>query len=148
MAIQYTFEIVSVDESARCMLIIYRSEGRETMHIGARLPFEGEPLEEVIASYAPTPFWRGKEAAVVVPQTGLTGSLTDTVVPESAEELARARRDRELALSDWSVLPDSPMDPATHAVWVEYRQLLRDVPQQSGFPDNIVWPVSPAQELR
>lgn len=148
MSIEYTFEIISVDEDARCMSVIYRSEGREDMHIGARLPFEGEPLEAVIASYAPTPFWRDKDAAVVAPQVGATGTLVDTGSYESPEDMVRTRRDRELALSDWAVLPDSPLNPAARDVWIEYRQLLRDVPQQPGFPDSIVWPLSPSQEPR
>ena len=27
--------------------------------------------------------------------------------------------------------------------WADYRQALRDIPQQSGFPGDIDWPVKP-----
>ena len=45
MIIQYTYKIINVDTTARAMEILYVSEGRQTMHIGARLPFEGETIE-------------------------------------------------------------------------------------------------------
>lgn len=75
--ITYTYEIVSVNEAGRCMEVVYSSEGRQTTHVGARLPFEGEPLEDVIKAFAPVPFWREQELAVVVPQIGVTGTIVD-----------------------------------------------------------------------
>ena len=53
----------------------------------------------------------------------------------------RANRDRLLAATDWTQMPDVPQ--ATKDKWASYRQALRDVPQQAGFPDNIQWPVKP-----
>ena len=50
----------------------------------------------------------------------------------------RDYRNHLLALSDSKVWPDYvPED------WRTYRQALRDVPAQSGFPDNITWPTEP-----
>lgn len=71
----YTYQIVHVDAAARCMEVVYSSEGRQTMHIGARLPFEGESLEEVIKAFAPVPFWREQEKPVLVPEVGTSGSI-------------------------------------------------------------------------
>ena len=51
------------------------------MHIGARLPFEGEALEDVIKAFAPVPLWVERATPVVAPPVGLTG----TVEPEPAE---------------------------------------------------------------
>lgn len=50
----------------------------------------------------------------------------------------RAERDRRLTVTDWTQFADSPLkdDPAITA----YRQALRDVPQQEGFPTSVVWP--------
>jgi hypothetical protein len=49
-------------------------------------------------------------------------------------------RDLLLKNSDYMVLPDSSYDtPEIRA----YRQSLRDLPQQDGFPTNIVWPTMP-----
>ena len=59
------------------------------------------------------------------------------------EQLAadiRAERDRLIATTDYAVQPDSPHDtPEMRA----YRQALRDVPQQEGFPDSVEWPEKP-----
>lgn len=55
-------------------------------------------------------------------------------------ELARRERNQLLDVSDWTQLPDSTADKA---VWATYRQALRDLPSQAGFPLEIVWPVPP-----
>lgn len=53
---------------------------------------------------------------------------------------ARAERGRRLALCDWTQLPDAP---ANAAAWLAYRQELRDITEQPGFPTDFSWPVSP-----
>lgn len=50
-------------------------------------------------------------------------------------------RDMLLKNSDWTQAKDIP--DAVSSKYATYRQALRDVPQQSGFPQNIVWPVKP-----
>ena len=52
----------------------------------------------------------------------------------------RADRDKRLADSDWTQVADAPVDKAA---WATYRQGLRDVPAQAGFPWDITWPVKP-----
>jgi hypothetical protein len=52
----------------------------------------------------------------------------------------RAERDSRLLFSDWTQLFDSPVN---HSKWAEYRQALRDIPQQPGFPTNVTWPDLP-----
>lgn len=52
----------------------------------------------------------------------------------------RAERNVRLASCDWTQLPDAPVD---HASWATYRQELRDVTGQVGFPWNVVWPTPP-----
>ena len=53
----------------------------------------------------------------------------------------REERDALLMTSDWTQVNDSPVD---ESAWVTYRQLLRDVPSQSGFPNTITWPNKPS----
>ena len=75
---------------------------------------------------------------------------TVEVVPLTPEDIearnqaqasnVRAERDELLLDSDWTQLSDSPVDPLP---WRTYRQELRNVPQQPGFPWTIVWPVAP-----
>ena len=83
MSITYSYQIISVDEAARCMEVVYTAEGRQTMHIGARLPYEGEELEAVISMYSPVAYWLEQERAVQVPQVGATGTI---VPPPPVEE--------------------------------------------------------------
>lgn len=58
----------------------------------------------------------------------------------SQDVIAREQRDLLLQQSDWTQVPDAPVNSAS---WAAYRQALRDVPSQSGFPDNITWPTKP-----
>lgn len=51
----------------------------------------------------------------------------------------RAQRDKLLAASDFTQLPDTPKDKHT---WAVYRKALRDITTQSD-PFNITWPVAP-----
>ena len=62
-------------------------------------------------------------------------------IPEP-EMSAKVRDDRNqrLATSDWTQLADSPVDKA---VWAAYRQALRDITSQAGFPWSIQWPTQP-----
>lgn len=53
---------------------------------------------------------------------------------------ARAERNAKLVSSDWTQVADAPVDKAA---WAAYRQDLRDVTNQPGFPWSIQWPVEP-----
>ena len=52
----------------------------------------------------------------------------------------RTERDAKLTESDWTQVADAPVD---QAAWATYRQELRDVPAQTGFPNEVTWPVAP-----
>jgi len=82
MSITYSYEVIAVNEQARCMEIIYTAEGHQTMHIGARLPYEGETLEQIIRMYEPVRYWEEQQLAVVAPQVGVTGTLEPLPPPE------------------------------------------------------------------
>lgn len=51
-------------------------------------------------------------------------------------------RARKLAESDWTQLPDVPL--ATKTAWAAYRQALRDITAQAGYPMTVVWPDPPS----
>ena len=61
--------------------------------------------------------------------------------PIAPEVSVRAERDGLLMTSDWTQVDDSPVDKSA---WATYRQLLRDVPSQAGFPNTITWPTKPS----
>ena len=70
--------------------------------------------------------------------------------PASAEEIAqrtdekaadvRAERNAKLSACDWTQLSDAPVD---QTAWAAYRQALRDVSDQAGFPWSVTWPQEP-----
>ena len=66
--------------------------------------------------------------------------VQDTAV--LATQAIKQRNDLLLA-SDWTQLPDAPADKTA---WAAYRQHLRDVTQQSGFPITIDWGTSPSED--
>ena len=53
---------------------------------------------------------------------------------------ARKERDAKLAATDWMANSDVTMSTD----WRTYRQSLRDLPAQSGFPNSITWPTEPS----
>lgn len=53
---------------------------------------------------------------------------------------ARAQRNALLSASDWTQVADAPVD---QEAWAAYRQALRDITSQDGFPEIINWPVAP-----
>jgi hypothetical protein len=55
-------------------------------------------------------------------------------------ENVRRTRNQKLTETDWTQLEDSPVDKAA---WATYRQALRDVPSQEGFPWTVEWPEKP-----
>ena len=69
----------------------------------------------------------------------LTDAEYDTVLAASA----RQKRDRLIAAMDYLVTPDYPISDDRLAKVKTYRQALRDIPEQAGFPRTITWPEKP-----
>jgi hypothetical protein len=71
-----------------------------------------------------------------------TREWVDTRTPDDLWAVVRAQRNQLLAQSDWTQLPDVP--PATKEAWATYRQALRDITAQPGYPLSVNWPTPPA----
>jgi hypothetical protein len=56
-------------------------------------------------------------------------------------DTARKRRNTLLSQSDWTQVSD--VSQTVKDQWSPYRQALRDLPSQAGFPETINWPVAP-----
>lgn len=118
--------------------------------------YEKSSGEIVQTGFSPQDFIDGFEAegqAIVVGRAdprenvvegGVLVMKPDSVLSQIAlsEAMAEVRHIREVLLSqsDWTQLPDAPVD---QAAWAAYRQELRDITTQSGFPDSITWPIAP-----
>jgi len=65
---------------------------------------------------------------------------TEQEIYDDAVISVRSKRNQLLKDSDWAILPDAPTDKE---VWAIYRQQLRDVTEQPGFPFDVVFPEAP-----
>lgn len=63
-----------------------------------------------------------------------------TMTP-AIDSIIRKERDARLQESDWVMLPDVPQ--VIKENWIPYRQALRDLPNQAGFPNTVIWPSKP-----
>ena len=122
----------------------YISEGRidcEIEHeVHGWIPYTLDPADtkndDLLASMA-----LADDVAAYVPPTQV--ELDAALAAE-----VRADRDGRLAEVDavaGNVLRWAALDADTQATWAEYRQALLDVPQQAGFPNDVVWPVKPQE---
>ncbi len=67
--------------------------------------------------------------------------------PSEIEENVRVTRDYALQMSDWTQMPDSPLTVEQKAAWADYRQKLRDLPQQCSSAKSladIIFPEKPS----
>lgn len=100
-------------------------------------------LQQLVAA-EPTLY---KEVAVN-DESGNKIATTVEEIPQPTEEEkrkqkeaeVRAQRDSLIAKTDYLLAPDYPISAKDLEKVKAYRQALRDVPAQEGFPDNVVWP--------
>lgn len=137
----YSYEILSTDTQTGTMEVRYMRQGHEQVFVSAPLPRVGQGLEEIVAAYAPLAVWEASGVAFATVQVGATGAVAleqSLPIADLAAQI-RAERDLRLMQTDWIYLPDVT-PPEDIAAWKAYRQALRDVPQQVGFPEGVVWP--------
>ena len=102
------------------------------------------PALNTYAKYAEAAAWCNANNAMIEDK----GDYYEVVaVPDpTTEELAaqaRSQRDALIAATDYLMASDYPLTDEKRQELTAYRQALRDVPEQSGFPTEIVWPVKP-----
>jgi hypothetical protein len=116
--------------------------------------------EETLAQYGVVPVVMGVTPSVLFTQVAVEVAPTfdaDSqrwvqawdVVDRSLGELSayeasvadsvRQERNERLQATDWYGMSDVTMPPAV----AEYRQALRDIPSQEGFPYVVMWPTKP-----
>jgi hypothetical protein len=145
MQIKYTYKVLNVDINGRTMEVKYTSPTHGSLHVYTRIPYEGESLEAVIQQYSPVAYWREKDAVIQTVDVETAYGVIDYSDEPTLEDRAnqmRSIRNQMLLLCDYTQLPDAPASINKEA-WGIYRQELRDITSQVGFPDNIIWPTEP-----
>lgn len=104
--------------------------------IEASKPEFNESTQKLIAL---APVFNGSQW---VCEWGIDSLTTDELAQANTQKAAKVReqRNQKLKDTDWTQVADAPVD---QAAWATYRQALRDVPSQVGFPWDIQWPVEP-----
>jgi hypothetical protein len=83
------------------------------------------------------PYVEGKFAYTVRVENKTQEEIDSELASKAAN--VRAQRDQLLSESDWTQVADAPVDKEA---WAAYRQALRDLPNQEGFPD-VAFPNDP-----
>jgi hypothetical protein len=87
MSFSYTYTILQVDESAKCMSILYSSEGYQDILVSARLPWSDESVEAIVSMYAPIPNWLETQKQLLPVEVNTSGTiLVSTASPVPTEE--------------------------------------------------------------
>lgn len=75
--------------------------------------------------------------------SGEFGKIADplVIVTYPTSDDIRVQRNALLAESDWTQVADAPVNKTA---WAAYRQELRDITEQAGFPTEVIWPTKPS----
>lgn len=139
--------------------VMYESELRSYLLANGGPSFD-QLTTEVLEAIGVDPVFEGPQAQPTRYQVAFRDGVTQdeqgrwftkySVVDMDADAIAakdasqatsvRSQRTQMLKDSDWTQVADSPADKV---VWAAYRQALRDVTAQSGFPWTITWPDAP-----
>jgi len=114
--------------------------------------FPKRPSDELLADWSVYPYTVQDQPTVdymtqTLTQTALAqvngawtqGWEVSNLSVEDAGRNIRNQRDNLLQQTDWMALSDNTMTPA----WASYRQALRDITAQEGFPFSVDWPAKP-----
>jgi hypothetical protein len=115
--------------------------------------------DEVLEALGADPVFEGPQAQPTRYQTALRDGVeqidgkwytkysvadmdAEAIAAKDAEQAKSVRQQRteKLKDTDWTQVADAPVDKAA---WAAYRQELRDITAQAGFPWNVTWPTQP-----
>ena len=138
--------------------VMYESEFRAYQQANAG-PTWGQTTEEILEALGADVVFEGPQAQPTRYQVafadgveqvdgkwytkyGVNNMDVDAITAKDEEQAksVRASRTEKLKDSDWTQVADSPVD---QAAWATYRQALRDITAQEGFPWDIEWPEQP-----
>lgn len=108
---------------------------------------EGKQAYAVFTDGTKIKLWPYNKSKYVVGQTVAMKQYKIIEIPApTTEEVAaqvRSQRDAMIAETDYLMMSDYPISAEDKALVETYRQALRDIPEQEGFPSNVQWPVVP-----
>lgn len=148
----FTYKVESYIASEKRLFVVYTPANTDLAPFGSWIHVNDSDTEEQIVTNiiqnVPLSKWSSpvNSAAEGLVNTANTATYTGPIEPiRTASSAERVRFERYALLTecDWTQLPDAPLTTEQKQAWEEYRQALRDVPSQVGFPDTVVWPTTP-----
>jgi hypothetical protein len=118
------------------------------LYDGADFEFYSQGNKYIFGYYQPKDYYIDNGCAVKFPsqpENTIWDWNTKQWVQSSASAIIEINKTRKQLLeqSDWTQLPNGPLTVEQQQAWADYRQQLRDIPSQSGYPFNVVWPTPP-----
>jgi hypothetical protein len=95
--ISYTYEITRVDPDAKAMDILYTSQDYGTLLVGARMPWDGETVEQIAQMYSPVRNWIERTLTVSSVSVGAAGNLVVIIGSPNAPDEPLTKEDQEVA---------------------------------------------------
>lgn len=123
------------------MYLGYQTNSRTNKEILAHVAETKEDLLSICTEY--TKIEQTEEPVELIDGTFYIGKDIERKKNELLALSLRTERDAKLSATDYLVVPDYPISPEDLEAVKVYRQALRDIPEQSGFPKNVQWPVEP-----
>lgn len=130
----------------------YDSTGKITsslrLYDGADFDFYSQGQPYIIGFYSAKEYYVSNGEAIKFPdqpENTIWDWNLKQWVPSAglAEVEIDAKRKTLLQQSDWTQIPNNPLTAEKQEEWAVYRQQLRDITSQSGYPFNVVWPTQP-----
>lgn len=141
----HAYKIRSVDLSKGSFVIEF--DGVDPLNFW--IPFDengyltGDALEHAIQQLYPWHIQHAQNVSNFANGAQIASRVEPAPEPEKTAEQIRGQRNVFLTRSDWTQMPDAPLSAEQKAAWATYRQALRDITAQAGFPANVVWPTAP-----
>ena len=148
----YSYEILKIEPRHKFLTVRYFADGKDDFFKNFNpTSFANDDIVGIIKNFFPTvkEHWEyqdGVDETASVLEVGNTATITysdPSPVEATTEEKAtivRNHRNSLLFETDWMMMSDTP---APSQAWLDYRQALRDVTDQEGFPTTVTWPTKP-----
>lgn len=78
-------------------------------------------------------------------ESGVPEEQIDESLDKEMWDEIRNYRDELLRGTDWTLMPDSPLDEDEKSQWIDFRRELRKIPQKNSSPENVEWPALPVE---
>lgn len=123
------------------MYLGYQTNSRTNEEILAHVADTRENLLSICTEY--TKIEQTEEPVELIDGTFHIGKDIERKKNELLALSLRTERDAKLEATDYLLAPDYQISPEDLEAVKAYRQALRDISEQSGFPKNVQWPVEP-----